>query len=279
MKAKLIVRLAYVVVAVAVLVWASIGAAIWLAWRIHQETAAANAIASTASLAAPTVIPEQPIDRSRSSVQYRRLDGDEQDGDLPPWLARELDPIPTNARSMSGWVTRLRAEGVQVCWQMAPVRPGESDFTFALPFERASVREVLDELCRCDSRYRWEWMEGSEVINLLIDEKLDVPLGDVSFRSKRLYYCQSELSRWRVNYGAYGVDPPRSYVNVLYWPVAIKAREITVRDYLNLVVSQYDQMTWSARTPWGLVEFDAPQATRDAVVEKYRDEVPDEVVR
>ncbi|MCI0358619.1 MAG: hypothetical protein L0211_09055 [Planctomycetaceae bacterium] len=272
MTAKQILRVAYLVVALAALAWIGIGGAVWSVWRKHQSAAAASAIAGPAAAVTPPPQLIESFDRARSSVQYERLDADADEAAVPAWLARQIGPISANARSMAGWVGLLRQEGVQICWIAAPRKPSDPDFTFALPFERASVREVLDELCRCDARYRWEWMQGSEIVNLLGDEQLEVPLGDVSFRPKRLYYCVPDLAP-HVAFHIFGpLDPPRNYGNLLYWPVEIKAREITVRDYLNLAVAQYEDMTWSVQR-LNLVTLDAPQATRDAVAEKYRDEI------
>ena len=276
MNTKHIFRLAYLIVAAAVLAWIGIGGTIWVAYRTHREAVAANAttpatiVAAAAATAASIEI--DPFDRTKSSVQYEWLKPDSDASKIPDWLTRELGPLPANARSLGGWITALRAAGVQVCWKVAPRKVGEGDRTFALPFERASVREVLDELCRCDTRYRWEWMQGNEVVNVLADEKLDAPLGNVSFRPRRFFYCLADLQPHVYVWTNFNVDPPKGYDNLFYWPVEIKAREITVRDYLNLSVAQYDDMTWTVDAQ-GVLELDAPQATRDAVAEKYRDEV------
>jgi hypothetical protein len=190
---------------------------------------------------------------------------------LPEALAREVDPRLGGGRSAGAWITFLREEGVSICWQVAPRVLGESDPTFEIPAERASVRQILDELCRRDPRYRWECMRGSPIVNVVHDERLDVPLGDISFRPKRLYYCLAELEP-RVNiYPPYGVDPPQNYLHLWYWPVSIQAKQVTVRDYLNLAVAQYEGMTWTLNAQ-GYLELDVPRATREAVVEKYRDE-------
>lgn len=186
MKAKLILRVAYVVVALAVVAWLGIGAAIWSAWRHHQEEEAANAAAKVSTIAPPVPVPGESFDRKLSSVMYVSPDAEWGNSQLPAWLTRELESVPANERSIGGWITFLRKEGVPVCWQMAPNTLAETDLTFAMPFEQASVREMLDEMCRCDDRYRWEWMKNSQIVNILSDERLDVPLGDVSFRPKRL---------------------------------------------------------------------------------------------
>jgi len=275
MTTKQILRLAYLIVAIAVLAWAGIGGAIWSAYRTHREAVAASATSSSSAPAAAAAtsasVEVEPFDRARSSVQYERLDESSDPVKIPTWLDAEVT-VPANERSIGGWIMFLREAGVQVCWRVAQRKAGEADFTFTLPFEKVSVREVLDELCRCDRRYRWEWMAGSEVVNVLADEKLDAPLGDVSFRPKRLYYCLPDLQAHVYVYGTFGFDPPKGYGSLLYWPVAIKARQITVRDYLNLSVAQYDAMTWTVDVQ-GNLELDAPQATRDAVVEKHRDEI------
>jgi len=272
MTTKQILRVAYLVVALAVLVWIAIGGAIWSAWRTHREAVSASASAGTTIATTPTPPADAPFDRARSSVQYGQLGAPSDASQIPPWLARQIGPTPANARSMGGWVALLRQEGVQVCWKSAAARrSGEPDFTFVLPFERASVREVLDELCRRDTRYCWEWMQGSEVVNVLADRGLDVPVGDVSFRAKRLYHCLPDLSPYVIGSLHAPADPPTDYGNLYFWPVEIKAREITVRDYLNLAVAQYKGMTWTVET-YGLMTLDAPKATRDAVAEKHRDE-------
>jgi hypothetical protein len=275
MTTKQILRLAYLIAALAVLAWVAIGGAIWSAYRTHRAAVAAGAASSTATVAAAAAataasIELEPFDRARSSVQYERLDETADPAKIPAWLDEEI-PVPANERSIGGWIMLLREAGVQVCWRVAQRRVGEPDLTFALPFEKASVRDVLDELCRCDRRYRWEWMAGSEVVNVLADEKLDAPLGDVSFRQKRLYYCLPDLQPHAFVDGTFGYDPPKGYAHLLYWPVVIKARQITVRDYLNLSVAQYDEMTWTVDAQ-GHLDLDAPQATRDAVAQKYRDD-------
>jgi len=276
MTTKQILRLAYLIAALAVLAWVAIGGAIWSAYRSHREAVAANATSSTGIAVAPAAatsasVEVEPFDRASSSVQYDRLDETADPAKIPAWLDEELQ-LPANERSIGGWIMLLREAGVQVCWRLAYRKAGEADLTFALPFEKASLRDVLDELCRCDRRYRWEWMAGSEVVNVLADERLDAPLGDVSFRPKRLYYCLPDLQPHVNVYGTFGgFDPPKGYGNLFYWPVTIKARQITVRDYLNLSVAQYDDMTWTVDAQ-GHLELDAPQATRDEVVEKHRDE-------
>jgi hypothetical protein len=270
MDTKQIFRWAGICVAVAALVWIGIGAAIWSAYRTHRDAVAANAEAVAATTAAATTASIQiaPFDRTLSSVQYQWLAADADADQVPDWLARELD-LPLNERSIGAWITFLRKENVAVCWRAAPRRAGEADHTFALPFERASVRAVLDELCQRDRRYRWEWMKGSQVVNVLADERLDDPLGDVSFRSRPFCFClpdvQSQVHVWR----DFDLEPPKGYGDPFYWPVAIQqAREITVRDYLNLAVKQYDGMNWTVDAQ-GILELDAPEATRGEVIEKY----------
>jgi hypothetical protein len=275
MTTKQILRLAYLIVALAVLAWVGIGGAIWSAYRTHREavTASATASISPAAAAAATSasVDVEPFDRALSTVQYERLGEMTNPTKIPAWLDEEI-PLPANERSIGGWIMLLREAGVQVSWRVAQRKAGEADLTFALPFEKASVRDVLDELCRCDRRYRWEWMAGSEVVNVLADEKLDAPLGDVSFRPKRLYFCLPDLQPHVYVYGTFGLDQPKGYGNLLYWPVAIKARQITVRDYLNLSVAQYNDMTWTVDAR-GQLELDAPQATCDAVATEHRDEM------
>jgi hypothetical protein len=271
MTTRQILRVAYAVVALAVLAWLGIGAAIWSLWREHQETVKASAAGAPTTVAAPVPAPGDAFDRARSSVQYAAPDSS---GDgLPDWLLREVE-LPSGEKSLGSWVAILRSTGVAVCWRIAPRNAGAADGTFALASERASVRDVLDELCRCEPRYRWEWMKNSEVVNLLADEGLDVPLGDVSFRRKRIYYCLSDLATTIEPYEQIGVGQPRSYRNLFYWPVTIQAKHITVRDYLNLAVNQYDGMTWTVDASGGLT-LEAPKATEDAVVEQYRSEAAD----
>ena len=276
MTTKQILRVAYVVVALALLLWLGIGAAIWSAWRHHQEEAAASTANAATTIAPP--VPIATFDRKLSSVQYAGPDADAASGELPESLAREVDPRLAGERSAGAWITFLREEGVSICCLTAPQVLGESEPTFAMSVERANVRQILDELCRRDPRYRWECMRGSPIVNMLADERLDVPLGDVSFRPKRLYYCLAELEPHVSVYPPFGVDPPQNYLHLWYWPVSIQAKQITVRDYLNLAVAQYEGMTWTLNAQ-GLLELGAPQATRDTVVEKYRDEVADGPVR
>src|SRR5262245_12271551 len=144
MKAKVILRVAYVIVVLAVLAWVGIGTAIWWAWREHREEVAASAAAKASTIAPSVPVPGDTFDRAISSVQYLTpevLGADEQ---LPTWLSREV-AIPANARSVGAWINFLRSEGATVCWRMALRPAGEADLTFAMPFEKASVRDVLDE--------------------------------------------------------------------------------------------------------------------------------------
>ncbi len=277
MKTKQLLRVAYVVVTLAVLAWLGIGAAIWSAWRHHQEEVSASAASAATTIAPPIPVPGETFDRARSSVQYVTSDAESTEGELPEVLSRDVD-LPGNERSLGGWIMFLRSEGVPVCWQVAPRKRGEADDTFAMPLERASVRDVLDEMCRLDRRYHWECMKDSAIVNILADEQLDASLGDVSFRPKRFVYCLPDLQSRVSIYGTFGVDVPQNYQNLFYWPVSVVGKQITVRDYLNLAVAQYEGMTWTVNAQ-GLLELDAPQATRDAVVEKYRDEAPDGPVR
>ena len=273
MTTKQILRVAYAVAALAVLVWLGIGAAIWSAWRHHQEEVAANAANAAVTIAPPVPVPGDAFDRARSSVQYVGSDSEGIEGELPEVLLREID-VPANERSLGGWITFLRSAGVPVCWRMPPRKPGEADVTFAMPLEKAKVQDVLDEMCRGDRRYHWECMMDSPIVNVLADDQLDVPLGDVSFRPKRFYYCLPDLQAGVYLYPTSGVDAPQNYQNLFYWPVSVVGKEITVRDYLNLAVEQYEGMTWTVDAQ-GFLELDAPRATREAVVQKYRDEEPD----
>lgn len=274
MTSKQILRLAYGVVALALLAWAGIGWAVWSAWRSHREeletikSAAATTVATTPLV--PT--PVEAFDRTQSSVQYGPTDGAGNAVDVPDWLLRTIEDMPEGEQSIGGWIGHLRKQGVAACWRMAPPNPREPDVVFAMPFEKGSVREILDELCRRNPRYHWEWMKGSEVVNVLADTRLDAPLGDVSFRPKRLYYCLADLQSAAYVYTTYPFDQPRNYQSLLYWPVTIKAKQITVRDYLNLAVAQYEGMTWTVNFQ-GVLEFEAPETTRAKVIENHRDVV------
>jgi hypothetical protein len=229
------------------------------------------------------LLPVEAFDRSRSSVQYGWAVSDERAGaaggdQVPDWLTRPIDELPVGEQAMGGWIGHLRKQGVAACWRMAAPDPREPDIVFTMPFEKGSVREILDEMCRRDPRYRWEWMKGGEVVNVLADEGLDLALGDVSFRPKRLYYCLGDLQSRVYVPMTFPYDQPRNYQNLLYWPVAIKAKEITIRDYLNLAVAQYEGMTWTVNS-LGVLEFEAPEATRAKVVENYRDVLAAEEVQ
>ncbi len=274
MTTKHLLRVAYVMVALALLAWLAIGATIWSVWRSRREQVAVNAATAANTTAPPVPVPEGMFDRARSSVHYVSSDAGGAEGALPARLMRKIDLVPAQQRSVGGWISLLRKSGVPVCWRMAPRKAGEADLTFATPFERATVREVLDEMCRSDRRYRWEYMRDSPIVNILADEALDAPLGDISFRPKRIYYCLPDLQSRVSITGTFGFESPQNYQNLFYWPVSVIGKQITVRDYLNLAVAQYEGMTWTVSAE-GILELDAPRATRDAVVEKYRDEAPE----
>jgi hypothetical protein len=284
MQPKTLLRLAYLIVALALLMWVGIGGAIWSAWRGHQEALAANGPAG-ASLTPSTgdLLAEEPFNRSKSTVQYEQLAADADPSQVPDWLNRQIGPLPPISQPMVGWAVSLSKQGVQVCCWERPITTAVREPGFALPIDRGTVRELLDELCRCDPRYRWEWMTGSEIVNIVpVASALPVapglpigngeaPIGDVSFRPKRLYFCLADVSG-HVYMAPYGArQEPYGYGDILYWPFSVKAKQITVRDYLNLLAAQYDGMTWCVNDR-NIVEFDAPEATRQEVIEKYRDE-------
>ena len=283
MKPKTILRVAYLVVALAILMWALVGGAIWSAWRTHQEAIAASGPAgASATPSTDEAFTEEIFDRAKSSVQYEHLAADAVPSQVPDWLNRQIGPLPPLNQSMLGWAVALRKEGVQVCcWQRRITTTGREP-GFAPSIDRGTVRELLDELCRCDPRYRWEWVKGTEIVNIVpVDAGMPLypgmpqaygegVLGDISFRPKRLFYCLSDV-QGHVYIDPSRIGPPNGYGEILYWPFQVKAKQITVRDYLNLLAGQYEGTTWLVNDR-SIVEFDAPEATRQMVLEKHRDD-------
>ena len=285
LKTKNLLRVAYLIVVLALLMWAGIGGAIWSAWRTHQEAVAASAPAGAS--ATPSTdedfLDVEPFDRAKSSVQYERLTAETDPSQVPDWLKRQIGPLPPLNQSMLGWAVALRKENVQVCCWQRRITTAAREPGFAPSIDRGTVRELLDELCRCDPRYRWEWVKGTEIINIVpVDGGVplypgmppahgEAVMGDVSFRPKRLFYCLADVQ------GHVYVDPygrqgePTGYGDVLYWPFSVKAKQITVRDYLNLLAAQYEGMTWLVNDR-NIVEFDAPETTRQTVLDKHRDD-------
>ena len=264
MKSRTILRVAYVVAGLAVLMWVGVGGVVWFVWDQHRQDVAeaGSALANRNALAndEPTDTAYESVDRTRSSVQYERLEVDDAGSTVPPWLARQIGPLSASEQTMAAWVLELREQGVQVCFEQVRRDWQTPDPPFAISRGEASVREVLDELCAKDERYYWEWMKGSEVVNVLVRGRSEARLGNVAFRNRPLEKCQAEIEPYLAT--PYG--PNQSRNEMLVWPIDMSAREITVRDYLNLLVTQYKGMTWTVNY-MGQVAFDAPEATREAM--------------
>jgi hypothetical protein len=262
MQTKTILRVAYVVAGLALAMWVAIGGVVWYTWEHHRQDVAeaASSLATTSPLGNdPAEVDYEPFDRSRSSVQYERLEKDAASEDVPTWLSRRIGPLSASEQTMAAWVLELREQGVQVCFEQVRRDWQTPDPPFAISRGAASVREVLDELCAKDERYYWEWMKGSEVVNVLVRGRSEARLGNVAFRNRPLEKCQAEIEPYLLA-TLYG--PNQSRNEMFVWPMDISAREITVRDYLNLLVKQYEGMTWTVNY-MGQVAFDAPEATRE----------------
>jgi hypothetical protein len=102
-------------------------------------------------------------------------------------------------------------------------------------------------------------MQGSEVVNVLVRGRSEARLGNIAFRNRSLEKCQAEIEPY-LRATPYG--PNQSRDEMLLWPMDMSAREITVRDFLNLLVKQYDGMTWTVNY-FGQIGFDAPETTRE----------------
>jgi hypothetical protein len=274
MQTKTILRVAYVVAGLALAMWVGIGGVVWYTWEHHrQEVAeAASALASTSPLGNdPAELDYEPFDRRKSSVQYEHLKEDAEAENVPPWLARQIGPLSASEQTMAAWVAELREHGVQVCFEQVRRDWQTPDPPFAISRGEASLREVLDQLCAADRRYYWEWMKGSEVVNVLVRGRTEARLGNVAFRNRPLEKCQAEIEPYLLS-TPYG--PNQSPGEMRVWPMDMSAREITVRDYLNLLVKQYEGMTWTVNY-LGQLAFDAPEATREEMRKQLNIRPPD----
>jgi hypothetical protein len=195
---------------------------------------------------------------------------------LPPFLEKKITMEAQGERSLSDWIAILRNQNVNVCFEACRTSLAEPDHEFAVRFENAPLHEVLEACVLFDSRYRWEVWEEKEIVNVIPKKsRLDARVGDISFRSRTLISCVEEPALRDEAKLFRGIwVGPRGPTAMMNWPFNIDARGASARDFLNLMVAQYEGMTWHI-TRAGAIGFYMPDKAADAVRESIRANLPE----
>src|SRR5262245_22753011 len=77
-------------------------------------------------------------------------------------------------------------------------------------------------------------------------------VGDVSFTGRPLLSCLGEPALQRAQIHIPFVMGPRNTTNPVFWPYDVTAKNATSRDYLNLMVANYETMTWHIDAAGGI---------------------------
>jgi hypothetical protein len=132
--------------------------------------------------------------------------------------------------------------------------------------------QVLHEITQNDYRYRWDYVRGTDVINVvpINNSHLATPMEPIRFSKRPLIECfvnPALLDKAKI------YPPPsdaRSHPgNLSNWTFRVNMQEGTVRDYLNRLVRQYEGMTWSVNCA-GVVSINAPEEVREKVSDELK---------
>jgi len=218
-----------------------------------------------------------PIAHIQGAIDYSTWNGlDSGSGSgaaqpLPDFLSQPLAVERQRARTMSEWVVLLREAGPRVCFESCPGQAIDQGIAFELETSGDILANILDALVTFDSRYRWDYWEAQHLVNVMPkSSRLDVLVGDVSFKARPLISCLAEpvlVERAKVKIPF--VMGPRNPTNQLYWPFDVTAKGATARDYLNLMVVQYDGMVWHI-SPNGSLAFYMPDDAAAKVRSRLR---------
>lgn len=170
-------------------------------------------------------------------------------------LERRVARFVASRAPLSHVVFCLNRLGVNVCYERVagPVdryvdADGVSAFVtdkpISLTLDDVTVREILDEICKADSRYTWKGDErrGLYILHPRRDSRLTVTVGPVK-ESGNPYEVLARISR-KHHLPVLATDVIRGGNNLP--DVALDLPRCTALELLNEIVGQHPGMTWRA---------------------------------
>jgi hypothetical protein len=208
--------------------------------------------------------------RRSPSLKYETVPDELRSGDasstVPEMLRRRVGELPDKKQTMYEWVRELQGLGFRVCVEDIRRRPLDRQTgRFTLRGNQELV-QVLHVLTQNDPRFRWDYLDGTDVVNVvpIDDSRFSASMEPIHFPSRPLAECFVHpvlLEKAKISHATSGARGPG---NLAYWPIRVNMNGGTVRDYLNLMVRQYEGMTWSINSA-GVVGIEAPEEVRRRV--------------